>query len=137
MNVNALEAVRNVLIGSSPLIALVPAAQMIFTRGALPVVYPAITLSEDFIEDGNEFIQEGLFYIRIYTQDSVKDVALSAIHNIVFSLVGRQGKALDITDSNVTFHEFRQVFGTQPIHEPEVDIDTWSLTTHYTCKVTI
>ena len=137
MNVNALEAVRNVLIGSSPLIVLVPAAQIIFASGTLPVVYPAIALSENFIEDGNEFVQEGLFYIRIYTQDSIKDVALSAIHNIVLPLVGREGKALDITDSNVTFHEFRQVFGTQPIHEPEVDIDTWSIDTRYMCKVTI
>lgn len=137
MNANALEAVRNVLIGSAALTALVPAAQIIFARGTLPVDYPAITLSEDFIEEGNEFIQEGNFFIRIYTQDSIKDEALSAIQNKVFPLVGRQGKALDITDSNVTFHEFRQVFGTEPIHEPEVDIDTWSLTTRYTCKVAI
>jgi len=137
MNFDVIEAVRNVLIGDSALIALVPAAQIIAARGTLPVVYPAITLSEDLIEDGNEYNLEGLFYIRIYTQDAKKDRALSGIHNIVFPLVGRRGAALDITDSDVTFHEFRQVFGTQSIHEPEVDIDTWSLTTHYTCKVTI
>lgn len=137
MNFDVIEAVRNVLIGDSALIALVPAGQIIAARGTLPVVYPAITLSEDLIEDGNEHNLEGLFYIRMYTQDAKKDRALSAIHNIIFPLVGRRGAALDITDADVTIHEFRQVFGTQPIHEPEVDIDTWSLTTHYTCKVTI
>lgn len=137
MNVNALEAVRNVLIGSSTLTALVPARQIIFARGTLPVTYPAIALSEDFIEDGNSHIQEGLFYIRIYTQDSKKDPALSAIQNIVLPLLGRLGGSLNITDADVTIHEFRQVFVTQPIKEPEIDIDTWSLTTHYTCKVTI
>jgi len=137
MNFDAIEAVRNRLIGSSALTDLVPAAQIIAARGTLPVVYPAITLSEDLFEDGNSHNQEGLFYIRIYTQDSKKDRALSAIHNIVFPLVGREGAALEITDSDVTFHLFRQVFATQSIHEPEVDIDTWSLTTHYDCKVTI
>ena len=137
MNFDAIEAVRNVLIGSATLTALVPVGQIIAARGTLPVVYPAITLSEDFIEDGNSHIQEGLFYIRIYTQDSKKDRALSAIHNIVFPLVGRLGAYANITNATVTFHEFRQVFGTQSIHEPEVDKDTWSLTTHYMCKVTI
>ncbi len=137
MNFDAIEAVRNVLIGSGALTALVPAAQIIAARGTLPVTYPAITLAEDLIEDGNSHNQEGLFYIRIYTQDAKKDRALSAIHNIVFPLVGRRGAALDITDGDVTFHEFRQVFGTQSIREPEVDIETWSLTTHYVCKVTI
>lgn len=137
MNFDVIEAVRNVLVGNGALTTLVPAAQIIAARGTLPVVYPAITLSEDLIEDGNDFNLEGLFYIRIYTQDAKKDRALSAIHKAVFPLVGRNGAALNITDSDVTFHEFRQVFGTQPIHEPEVDIDTWSLTTHYTCKVTI
>lgn len=137
MNLDVIEAVRNVLIGNGTLTALVPAGQIIAARGTLPVTYPAITLSEDLIEDGNDFNMEGLFYIRIYTQDAKKDRALSAIHKAVFPLVGRNGAALNITDSDVTFHEFRQVFGTQPIHEPEVDIDTWSLSTHYTCKVTI
>lgn len=137
MNFDVIEAVRNVLIADGTLTALVPAAQIVAARGTLPVVYPAITLAEDLIEDGNDFNLEGLFYIRIYTQDAKKDRALSAIHKAVFPLVGRNGAALNITDSDVTIHEFRQVFGTQPIHEPEVDIDTWSLTTHYTCKVTI
>ncbi len=137
MNFDAIEAVRNVLIGNGALTALVPAAQIIAARGTLPVTYPAITLSEDLIEDGNDFNMEGLFYIRIYTQDAKKDRALSAIHKAVFPLVGRNGAALNITDSDVTFHEFRQVFGTQAVHEPEVDVDTWSLTTHYMCKVTI
>ena len=137
MNFDVIEAVRNVLIADSTLTALVPAAQIIAARGTLPVTYPAITLSEDLIEDGNDFNMEGLFYIRIYTQDAKKDRSLSASHKAVFPLVGRNGAALNITDSDVTFHEFRQVFGTQPIREPEVDIDTWSLTTHYMCKVTI
>lgn len=137
MNVDVLEAVRNVLKANAGLTALVPAAQIIFARGSLPVDYPGITLAEDLIEDGNEFNLEGLFYIRIYTQDGRKEHALSATHKAVFGLVGRQGKALDITDATVTVHEFRQVFASQSIHEPEVDIDTWSLTTHYMCKVTI
>ena len=137
MNFDAIEAVRNVLIGDATLTALVPADQIIAARGTLPVTYPAITLAEDLIEDGNSHNMEGLFYIRIYTQNPKKDRALSAIHKIVFPLVGRVGSALDITDADVTFHEFRQVFGTQAIHEPEVDVDTWSLTTHYMCKVTI
>ncbi len=137
MNVDALEAVRNILIGNAGLTTLVPAGQIIFARKSLPAVYPAIALSEDLIEDGNEHNLEGLFYIRIYTQDGRKDHALSAIHNTVFPLVGREGAALNITDATVTFHEFRQVFGSQSIHEPEIDIDTWSLTTHYTCKATI
>lgn len=137
MNVDVLEAVRNVLKGNGSLTALVPADQIIFAREALPVVYPAITLSEDLIEDGNSHNLEGLFYIRMYTQDGRKDHALSAIHNAVFPLVGREGAALNITDATVTVHEFRQVFASQSIHEPEVDIDTWSLQTNYTCKVTI
>lgn len=137
MNVDALEAVRNVLIGNVGLTALVPAAQIIFAREALPVVYPAITLSEDFLEGRNSHNQEGLFYIRMYTQDGRKDHALSAIHNVIFPLVGREGAYANITDATIKFHQFDQVFGSQSIHEPEVDIDTWGLTTHYVCKVTI
>ncbi len=137
MNVDVLEAVRNVLVGNAGLIALVPAGQIIFARGALPVVYPAITLAEDLLEDGNSHNLEGLFYIRMYTQDGRKDHALSAIHNTVFPLVGRLGAYANITDATVTIHEFRQVFSGQSIHEPEPDIDTWSLQTNYTCKVTI
>lgn len=136
MNVDVLEAVHNVLIGDSELTDLVPANQIVFARGSLPAAYPTITLAEDLIEDGNEHNMEGLFYITIYTQDGRKDHALSAIHNVIFPLVGRQGKALDITDDNVIFHEFRQVFGDQSIHEPEPAIGTWSLQTNYTCKVT-
>lgn len=137
MNFDAIDAVRDVLIGDSALIALVPAAQIIAARGTLPVVYPAITLSEDFIEPGNPFLQEGQFHIRIYTQDAKKDRALSAIQNILFPLVGREGAYANITNATITFHQFDLVFGTEPIHEPEVDIDTWSLNTRYTCKVTI
>lgn len=137
MNFDAIEAVRNVLIGDAGLTALVPAAQIILTRGSLPVVYPAITLAESLLENGNPYNMEGDFWIRMYTQDSKKDRALSAIHGIVFPLVGREGAVLDITDADVTFHNFDQVFSSEPIYEPEVDINTWSLNTRYFCRVTI
>ena len=137
MNFDAIDAVRDVLIAAGTLTALVPAGQIVAARGTLPVVYPAITLSEDFIEPGNQFLQEGRFYIRIYTQDAKKDRALSAIQGIMFPLVGREGAYANITNATMTFHQFDLIFDTEAIHEPEVDIDTWSLTTHYTCKVTI
>lgn len=137
MNFDVMNAVRNRLIGSSALTDLVPAAQIIMARGTLPVDYPAITLSEDLLEDGNDFNLEGLFYIRMYTQASNKEEVLSAIHNIVLPLVGRNGAALNITDATVKIHEFRQVSASPVIHEPEVDEDTWSFTANYMCKVTI
>ncbi len=137
MNVNVLEAVRNLLIADGGLIALVPARQVVFARGVLPTDYPSIALSEDLLEDGNEFNLEGLFYVRIYTQDADKDQSLSDIHNVVFPLIGRQGAILNATNGTVTFHECRQVFTSESVREPEVDINTWSTQTNYTMKVTI
>ena len=137
MNVDVLDAVRNLLIADSGLTTLVPAGQIIFARGALPVTFPAIALSEDLLEDGNEHNLEGLFYVRIYTQNSKKDRNLSDIHNTVFPLIGRQGAILNATNGTVTFHECRQVFTNESVKEPEVDINTWSTQTNYTMKVTI
>lgn len=137
MNMNVLEAVRNLLIADGGLTALVPARQVVLARGVLPTDYPSIALSEDLLEDGNEFNLEGLFYVRIYTQDSDKDQSLSDIHNTVFPLIGRGFAIRNATNGTVTFHECRQVFASESVHEPEQDIDTWSTQTNYTMKVTI
>jgi len=140
MNIDIVNAVRNELIGSGALVALVPASKVIMARGALPAAYPSIALSEDLIEDGNAYNMEGLFYVRIYAQtedDLGAFDSLSAIHKLIIALLSREGAALNITDAAVTFHEFRQVFASEPIHEPVVDINTWSMTTNYACKVTI
>ena len=137
MNMNILEAVRDLLIADGGLTALVPARQVVLARGVLPTAYPSIALSEDLIEDGNEYNLEGLFYVRIYTQDADKDQSLSDIHNTVFPLIGRRGAILNATNGTVTIHECRQVFASESVHEPEPDIDTWVLQTNYTMKATI